>query len=72
MATACFCEKPMSMRRWWKWPRSAFIGFWPWAMRRRKAKLISKIGMPRMRNGTAKEMMAYILNRPVMESVARI
>ena len=54
----CFCEKPMSISRWWKWPRSAFIGFWPWAMRRMKAKAVSKMGSPRIRNGTAKEMMA--------------
>ena len=32
--------------------------------RRMTAKQMSKIGRPSTRNGTAKEMIAYILNRP--------
>ena len=58
VATACFWFRPMSMSRWWMWLRSACMGLWPWAMRRMKAKAVSKMGSPRIRNGTAKEMMA--------------
>ena len=46
------------------------MGLCPFAMRRRKAKQISKIGTPRIRNGTANEIIAYILNRPVTDNVA--
>ena len=35
-----------------------FIGFCPLASRRMMAKQISKIGTPKIRNGTANEMMA--------------
>ena len=58
MATDCFWLKPMSMSRWWTCPRSAFIGFCPLASRRIIAKQMSKIGTPKIRNGTANEMMA--------------
>ena len=40
------------------WPRSACMGLCPWAMRRIKAKAVSKIGRPRIRKGTAKEITA--------------
>ena len=57
-ATACFWLKPMSMSRWWIWPRSGAMGLWPWDTRRKMAKQVSKMGRPSMRKGTAKEMMA--------------
>lgn len=56
-ATACFWLKPMSISRWCTWLRSACMGLCPWAMRRMKAKQVSKMGRPSMRKGTAKEIM---------------
>ena len=58
VATACFWFMPMSMSLWWMWPRSAVIGLWPRRMRRMKAAEVSKIGRPRMRKGTRKEITA--------------
>ena len=58
VATACFWLRPMSMSRWWMWPRSACMGLWPWAMRRMKAKVVSKMGRPKIRKGTTKVMTA--------------
>ena len=46
------------------------MGFWPFMIRRVKADTVSKMGKPRMINGTTKEMTAYSLNRPVTETVA--
>ena len=53
-------------------PRSAFMGFWCLARRRMMAKQMSKMGMPSIRKGTAKEMMAYSLNIPWMDKEAKI
>ena len=60
----------MSMSRWWTWLRSACMGLCPWAMRRMKAKQVSKMGRPNRRKGTTKEMRVYILNRPWMDTQA--
>ena len=48
------------------------MGLWPWAMRRIKANVVSKIGRPKIKNGTAKEMIAQDLKRPWIEMVAKI
>ena len=58
MATACFWLKPMSMSLWWTWPRSGLMGLRPAATRRMMALAVSKIGRPRIRNGTANEITA--------------
>ena len=55
IATVCFWENPISISLWWKWPRSACIGDLPDATRRTIASTVSKIGSPRIKNGTAKE-----------------
>ena len=70
VATACFWFMPMSMSLWWVWLRSAFMGFCPLRMRRRKAEVVSKMGKPRMMKGTTKEMTAYSLKSPVTDTVA--
>ena len=64
MATVCFCENPISISLWCKCPPSgAIIGFL-FQILRTIAKPVSKIGSPRMRNGTINEIITYPLNNP--------
>ena len=53
-ATACFWEKPMSMSRWWTWPRSGVMGLCPWTIRRRMAKAGVKDGQAQHEEGHGK------------------
>ena len=70
--TVCFCDSPMSIKRWWTWLRSGIMGLCPFDTRRITAKHTSKIGRPSIRNGTTKEMKLYILNIPCTDTVAII